>query len=449
METAQHPLNMGPLDISVPVVVIAPGYHGHAIARSLGRHGIRVYGVHADPRSPAARSRYWKKNAFWNLAKHPPDVSVDMLLWLGAEIGGRPILLPTDDESCLFVADHAEQLRAGFRFPNQPAGLARLLSSKETMYELCKRHAIPTPQTFFPRSRDDVFEYLKTARFPVVLKGIDTVAFLHSSGKRMAIADDARCLLQLYDEWEKLQPCNLVLQEYIPGSSGSSWMFNGYFDDNSACLFGITGKKIREYPASGGVTSLGVCVANETVSALTVPFMKALGYRGILDIDYKYDERDGQYKLLDVNPRTGTAFRLFVDQNGTDVVRALYRDLTGQVVERAKPREGRKWLAENFDFISSASNFRHGKLGVLEWIRSFRGLEEASWFAADDLRSFLAMAARSFRWLFQRYKSQPTITVSTNETGFPLQARDRIRAEVGAVEKTDVSHAGGQRKIRG
>ena len=112
---------MDPLNTSVPVVVIAPGYHGHAIARSMGRLGISVYGVHADPQSPAARSRYGKKNTFWNLAAHPSDASVERLLHLSDEIGGKPILLPTDDESCLFVSDHAEKLKRGFLFPNQPA----------------------------------------------------------------------------------------------------------------------------------------------------------------------------------------------------------------------------------------------------------------------------------------------------------------------------------------
>ena len=130
--------------------------------------------------------------------------------------------------------------------------------------------------------------------------------------------------------------------------------------------------------------------------------MKAVGYRGVLDTGYKYDARDGQYKLLDVNPRTGVTFRLFVDNNGTDVVRALYRDLTGQPVPRALPKEGRKWMAENFDFISSAISLRDGSLGVAGWLRSLRSVEETSWFATDDLRPFLAMAGRSFHWLFKR-----------------------------------------------
>ena len=196
-----HLLKMNPLDTSVPLVVIAPGYHGHAIARSLGRLGVSVFGVHADPHSPAARSRYWKGNTYWDLAAHPADASVEALLRLSDEIGEKPILLPTDDGSCLFVADHAEKLRGGFIFPDQPPGLTRLLSSKETMYGLCGRHSIPAPVTFFPRSRDEVVDYLKTASFPVVLKGIDTVALLRHAGARLAIVQDDATLLKLYDEW--------------------------------------------------------------------------------------------------------------------------------------------------------------------------------------------------------------------------------------------------------
>jgi predicted ATP-grasp superfamily ATP-dependent carboligase len=105
-----------------------------------------------------------------------------------------------------------------------------------------------------------------------------------------------------------------------------------------------------------------------------------------------------QYKLLDVNPRIGTTFRLFVDSVGMDVVRALYRDLTGQPVTQGRLIEGRKWVVENFDLISSQAYIRDRSLTARGWIRSYWGVQEAAWFAADDLRPFLAMCWRSIRW---------------------------------------------------
>lgn len=383
------------MDSSIPVVVLAPGYVGHGIARSLGRLGVPVYGVHADRRSPAAQSRYWRDNFFWTLDATSPVESVDYLLRVGRQIRSRPILIPTNDVTCLFLSDYEADLRSEFRFPTAPRGLARSLSNKQQMYHVCKQHSIPTPETSFPKSRVDVVEFVAQARFPVMLKPIVNRAEQRYARMRMVVIEDAKTLLARYDDMETPEAPNLMLQEFIPGGPETVWMFNGYFDEESKCLFGLTGKKLRQYPAYTGVTSLGLCVANETVARQTVDLMRAVGYRGILDIGYKYDARTGEYKLLDVNPRIGSTFRLFVDSAGVDVARALYLDLTGQEVTPGTIREGRKWLVENYDLVSSLRYFRDGRLGALEWLRSFRGVEEGSWFARDDWAPLRAMAWRS------------------------------------------------------
>jgi D-aspartate ligase len=394
-------LEKGQVNTSVPVVVIAPGYHGHAIARSLGRLGIPVYGVHADQRSPAARSRYWRENYFWNIAMAAPEKTIEWLLQLGRKVGSRPILVPTDDNSCLFLADYVDALKEAFLIPDQPAGLTRTLSSKKQMYYLCKKFGIPAAETSFPQNLDNVIEFSKNATFPVMLKGIDTLALRQRTGVKMVVVEDVETLLRRYKEMETPDSPNLMLQEYLPGTH-TVWMFDGYFNENSQCLFGLTANMIRQYPAYTGVTSLGVCYSNDIVARQTRKFMAAIGYRGPLDIGYKYDERTQQYKTIDINPRIGMTFRLLVDSIGMDVARALYLDLTGQPVLTGEPREGRKWVVENFDLVSSPRYYRNGKLGIREWIGSYRGVEEASWFARDDLAPFFSMGWRSLQWAFER-----------------------------------------------
>ena len=397
---ANHAVRHGPVDsleTSVPVVVLCPGYHGHAIARSLGRLGIAVYGVHSDTRSPAARSRYWRRNFFLDRGASRPEDSIKRLLDVAGELGSRPILVPTDDESCLLAADHAETLRQAFLMPEQPAGLARSLSNKQSLYELCTRRAIPTAKTLFPRSRSDVEQFADDLSFPVMLKGIDTKALRRRTGVSMLAVKDADTLLRSYDQLESPNGPALMLQEYIPGGSDMVWMFNGYFDRDSRCLFGVTGKKLRQYPPHTGVTSLGTCVINDQVAECTTRFMAAIGYRGILDIGYKFDNSVREYKLLDVNPRIGTTFRLFVDGAGMDVVRALYLDLTGQPVRPGRVIEGRKWVVENFDVIASPTYIRDGSFTFRSWLGSYIGVQEAAWFALRDMRPFLAMGSRSIR----------------------------------------------------
>jgi predicted ATP-grasp superfamily ATP-dependent carboligase len=122
--------------------------------------------------------------------------------------------------------------------------------------------------------------------------------------------------------------------------------------------------------------------------------MKAVGYQGILDIGYRLDPRDGLYKVLDINPRVGQAFRLFVAQNDHDVVKALYLDFTGQDQPPAVSREGRRWGIEDYDVISSLHYYEEGTLSFPTWLGSFRGLEETAWFNWRDLAPFLGMSAR-------------------------------------------------------
>src|SRR5206468_2176031 len=166
------------------------------------------------------------------------------------------------------------------------------------------------------------------------------------------------------------------------------WMFNGYFNTDSDCLVAFTGKKLRQHAVHVGATSLGICLPNQAIAELTTSFMKRVGYCGILDIGYRYDARDGVYKLLDPNPRIGCTFRLFVAQNGMDVARCLYLDLTGQPVPAAVPRWGRKWIVEDWDVESCLDYRREGSLTLRQWAASLRGIEEWAWFAADDLGPF-------------------------------------------------------------
>jgi D-aspartate ligase len=375
-------------DVSTPVVILGGNTHGSlGIIRSLGRMGIPVHVIYSPPRGPASFSAYCKSTRGWDFAHAKPEVTISFLRELGQRIGRRSILIPTWDELAVFAADYYNTLKPWFICPEQSGQLARSLCSKKEMAGLARRFAVPTPEVAFPRSLEDVTRYIETARFPVMLKGIDGNQLKERTGKKMAIAYSPRQIREMYLAMENPAEPNLMIQEYIPGGDDSIWMFNGYFNANSECLVGFTGRKLRQTPIHTGMTSLGVCLRNDAVERVTREFMRALGYRGILDIGYRYDARDGQYKVLDVNPRIGATFRLFVAENGMDVARALYLDLTGQQVPLSPQREGRKWFVE-LDLKSCLDYYREGSLTFRQWLRSLRGIEEAGYFALDDLAPF-------------------------------------------------------------
>ena len=185
---------------------------------------------------------------------------------------------------------------------------------------------------------------------------------------------------------------NFVLQEYIPGGVESVWMCNGYFGRNSGHGVVFTGRKLRQV-SSTGIASLAVCVPNDVVAGQTHRFLTEVGYRGCVGIGYRHDVRDGTYKILDVNARVSSVFRLFAGANGLDVVRLCYLDLSGQQVGATAAQDGRKWLLEG-DIQSVLPSRREDRVSVREWIRSLRGVQELHWFARDDVRPFGAWLIR-------------------------------------------------------
>src|SRR5262249_39303681 len=89
--------------------------------------------------------------------------------------------------------------------------------------------------------------------------------------------------------------------------------------------------------------------------------------------------------------------RLFVADNGMDVARALYLDLTGQPIDPARQCEGRKWVVEDIDLLSSFCCRREGGLTFKDWVASFRGVEEGAYFARDDLLPLWARLLQDIR----------------------------------------------------
>jgi predicted ATP-grasp superfamily ATP-dependent carboligase len=390
------------MDVTTPVLVLESSRHGGIMAaRSLGRLGIPVYGADRDSQASLFSSKYCRGGFILDFSCADRERSVEDLANIGHKIGRQPILIPTSDSAALFIAKHADVLREAFIFPLMHSNLVQSLCNKKEMFFLAKSFGVPTPDTFFPASRNDVLQYAEHARFPMIIKPIETTRGTLRSFKK-AVVNSPEALITQYDLTGSSNAPNVMLQEFIPGEEDANWMFNGYFDAKACCEFGGTGRKIRQYPPYAGVTSLGICKHNPTVMETTIRFMAAIGYQGILDIGYRYDARDDLYKVFDVNPRLGCTFRLFVSDSGMDVARALYLDLTGQRICTGCITDGRRWAVEDLDLLSSFHYWRHGKVSVRDWVSSVAGLDETALFARDDLKPIVRILMRNFQhWVWK------------------------------------------------
>jgi predicted ATP-grasp superfamily ATP-dependent carboligase len=387
---------------ATPVTVVPSPHHGGlGITRTLGRLGIEVFNVDGERWCPAFFSRYCKGRLVHDLDAATERESVEALVALARRIGARSILVPTTDGAARLIADSAEALRRHFIFPPQPPELIRALLSKKEMLELARRHGILAPAAVFPQNRAELLEAPDHLGLPLIVKGVRGDTWARTSRSKVLVRSRAQ-FRALCDLLPDAVVAELMVQEYIAGKEDTVWMFNGYFDARSNCRAAFTGRKLRQCPAYAGVASLAAAEKNPAVEDAAEMFMKSVGYCGIADIDFRYDARDGRYKILDVNPRVGSTFRLFVSEDGMDVVRAMYLDLTGQDIPASPQRAGRKWMVEDLDVAAAWGYARENSLGFIDWLKSLQGVDELSFFAWDDPVPVALMLLADLRELCSR-----------------------------------------------
>ncbi len=344
-----------------------PIHHGSVgIARSLGKLGVPIFAVVDDRLTPLALSRY-VKGVF--AAPGPnSDRLIEEMATIGKKLDGSTIIIPIDDRSAVFVAEHANTLRNWFIFPRVPSGLPRQLADKASLYAFCRAKGVPCPEYLCSSSRKARGDFVKRVGFPLVVKSGEHGRPLRN-GYTTVIVETANHLSALL-EGGSYEHGKIIIQEYI---DGEHWIFHGYCNPESDRFIGFTGRKLRSYPSRCGPTTLGVSIRNEAVIERAKALLQVTAYSGIMDLDYRFDPRDGEHKIIDFNPRVGANFRLFESIDEVDVVRALYLDLTGQQIHCGSVIEGKKLVAEPFDAASAFASWRRGELTLRGWRASLAG----------------------------------------------------------------------------
>ncbi|MEU6144369.1 ATP-grasp domain-containing protein [Streptomyces sp. NPDC047081] len=366
---------MSLFDIRVPAVLLRidrnPFHHGTLGAvRSLGRAGVDVHVVADSTGSPVSRSRFVRQ-------MHPPpppgssahEIAV-CLRRVAARISRPAVLIPMDDASAVAVGRLREELAPAYLLPEMPVALPEHVADKAELADLCAALDVPHPPTLVPDSPAQAASAAWRLGLPVVAKWSRPWLVPTGTGLRSTVvvrsAQEAR---ELYRRTEEAGS-RLLLQAFLPPGPERDWFFHGYVDRAGAVRGGGPGVKLRSWPRGAGLTAMGRWTANPRVTALAERLTTELGYRGILDLDFRRCGSSGRYHLLDFNPRPGAQFRLFADGSDLDVVRAQHLDLTHRPLPEPAPLPGREFVVENYAPLAALRPSPAGR--------------ELAWYAPDD-----------------------------------------------------------------
>src|SRR3989338_5747752 len=98
-----------------PAVVLGMTATGLSVARSLGRKGIKVYGLESNSHEPGMFSRYAKPLIVPNAIENE-DGFIDYIVDLGKKLSPRAVLLCAADEYVAAVSRNREKLEPYFKF---------------------------------------------------------------------------------------------------------------------------------------------------------------------------------------------------------------------------------------------------------------------------------------------------------------------------------------------
>jgi predicted ATP-grasp superfamily ATP-dependent carboligase len=355
---------------STPAVVLGMSVNGLGVVRSLGRHGVPVFGLDSEPNRYAMASRYAQCMACPDPQKNPQGL-LQFLKDIAAKNGGRVVLLPTSDKHNEFVHQWREQLAAFAKFTIPPAALMNKLLSKQGQYELAKQYHVSIPATFSPTSMSDVDKIVDTLYYPVIIKGLNTVTWREKFGDQKAIVVKSKDeLIKHYRDIFAENRIQTVIQEIIQGDDKRHYKICAYINAEGKVLLSFTLQKIRQFPCDFGIGSSVISLWEPDVAFLGLQFMKNMGYLGVGSIEFKRDARDEKLKMIEINPRLWAQNSL-ADACGQNFPMTVYRDLTeGHVTPQNKFKEGIKWIAFKEDRASFYGYKRQGRMGWGDWIGS-------------------------------------------------------------------------------
>lgn len=263
----------------------------------------------------------------------------DFMLSLGkrmkAEDPDRALLLiPCGDVYANLLSQCGDDLRRYFVYNTLDIRLSRKLAYKATFYQLCEQYGLPHPKTKTVTAEDVRLGAYKDLPFdyPVAMKPANSVEWLSIDfeGRRKAYIfdnpDDLDVMIRrAYDAGYKSE---MVIQDFIPGDDSRMRVLNAYVDHHHRVRMMFLGHPLLEDPSPVAAGNYAAIIPdfNQQVFDRIKSFLETIGYEGVANFDMKYDERDGEYKLFEINLRQGRS-SYFVTLNGFNLAKYFVDDL--------------------------------------------------------------------------------------------------------------------------
>ncbi len=323
-------------------VLLGADLNCYSVARAFyEEYGVVSYAFGKYPLGVSSHSKFIRFTAITHLDN--PEICITALRDFAAMHEDKIlILMGCTDEYAEFIIDHQERLHDLYIIPYTSKELKDKVVDKADFYETCERFSIPYPKTFIadkPISADELTKERLGFSYPIIVKPSSSIEYWRhpfDTMKKVYFAENAEQAERIIaDIYASGYDRRIILQDTIPGGDSNMRVFTVYMDRNAKAKMLCLGHVLLEEHTPKGRGNHAAIITEKLppICEKIKEMLEALGYQGFANFDIKYDDRDGEYKVFELNIRQGRSNH-YITASGINLASVVVSD---RVLEEDAP----------------------------------------------------------------------------------------------------------------
>ncbi|MGK7393546.1 MAG: ATP-grasp domain-containing protein [Candidatus Cyclobacteriaceae bacterium M3_2C_046] len=361
-------------------IILGNHIQGLGVSRICKRLGLEVF-LYND--SPVCLTRFSNTCDHFYQFRQEFDL-LEKLMQLPVE-AENAILMPTNDKMVGFMADHYDQLAKKFFMSIPKPEITDICFDKIKTYKTAKSLGIPIPESHFPENLNQVQELASKLKYPVIIKPAVMFRFYHQVGKKVFLCEDPEQLVYYYQEAIRvIDPSEIIIQEFLDGGARNLFSY-GSFCSGEKVWGSFVANRIRQKPMNFGIsTTFAKTVKNKEIEAYAHKMLTGIKYFGLSEVEFMYDHKSGDFKLIEINPRTWK-WHTITNKLGINLIGMLISYANQQPIkEQHNQQEDQAWIERLTDTYIVANEILKGRMSLADYLQSLKYPKEAACFSWKD-----------------------------------------------------------------
>jgi len=380
-------------------VVIGGDFQGLGIARNLAGLGIPVIIVDPDfciGRFSRSVRKYYKCPALTDT-----EAFVSFLERLAIEKGlNKWVVYPTSDRAVFILSQFRDRLSKRYLIPTPEWEITKFAYDKKLTYQLAQQADVPVPKTFFAENSGQLSKL--SLDFPVILKPTIKENFFPLTKRKAIRANNQQELVTGYKYMNSIiDASEIMIQQLIQGGPNNLYSFCSLFSGGEV-KGKLIAKRQRQHPMEfGNATTFAFTCEIPEIEEFSVRLLKEMGYYGLSEVEFMYDDKDGKYKLLEINPRTW-GWHTLGAAAGVNFSWLLFADINNEPACANSFEKDIKWIRLLTDVPIVISEICKRRLTLADYLNSIKGKREFAVYSAYDPLPFFVEVFLAPYFYFKR-----------------------------------------------